>query len=289
MGIFDALLSRFSEITPRDILDIFILSLLFFCAYLFVRRRRAFAAVIGVAIFVGLRFAFKALGLTAVQQVFDFFYNVGAISIVLIFQADIRAMLERVGTFFARSHKIVKRLISPKAQSNEVEAIMKAVTRLSSNRTGALMVFERSIGVEEVARKGIILDSLISTELLCNIFFSPAPLHDGAIIIRGGRIYSAACMLPSYTDPMSADFGARHRAAIGMSRSSDAFVIVVSEQTGVISCAINGDLLTKFDYGALRELLNSYYGVKVRKTKEEKKAERMEKKKAKDSGEKNRK
>ncbi len=261
--IFNSIVSRFSGITPWDIFDIFVLSVLFYSVYRFTRRRRAFTALVGMAAFLGVGLAVKVSGLAASSEFFDFFYKVGAILPVVLFQADIRVFLEKIGGFFLSFKSNVIKLFRPKSRSDEAEAIIKAVTRMSSAHTGALIVLERNTGFDEISERGILIDSLVSSELICNIFYSPAPLHDGAVVIRGKRIHSAACMLPNYTDPsISPSFGSRHRAAIGMSRSSDAGVIVVSEEDGRISYASNGELHLGIDSAKLRRILESYYGVK---------------------------
>ncbi len=261
--VFNNIVSRFSSITPWGIFDIFVLSVLFYSVYRFTRRRRAFTALVGMAVFVGLGLAVKVSGLSASSDFFDFFYRVGAIVPVVLFQADIRVFLEKIGGFFLSFKSNVVKLFCPKSESAEAEAIIKAVTRMSSAHTGALIVLERNTGFDEISERGVLLDSLISTDLICNMFYSPAPLHDGAIVIRGKRIHSAACMLPNYTDPsISSSFGSRHRAAIGMSRSSDAGVIVVSEEDGRISYASDGELHLGIDSEKLRSVLEDYYGVK---------------------------
>ncbi len=261
------IVSRFSGITPWDILDIFVLSIFFYAVYNFTRRRRAFAALVGMAAFIAARIAVKASGLTASSEFFDFFYKVGPILPVILFQADIRVFLEKIGGFFLGFKSNMVKLFCPKSTSKEAEAIIKAVTRMSSAHTGALIVLERNNGFDETAEKGVLIDALISSELIYNIFFSPAPLHDGAIIVRGKRIHTAACMLPNYTAPsISPSFGSRHRAAIGMSRTSDAGVIVVSEEDGRISYASGGELYLGIDSEKLREVLEDYYGVRRSRT-----------------------
>ena len=141
--------------------------------------------------------------------------------------------------------------------------------RLSATKTGALIVLEMNTGIEDLGQDGVKLDAVISTELICNLFFAPAPLHDGAIIIRKKRISAAGCFLPNYSDPTrNSSFGSRHRAAIGMSRNSDAGVIVVSEEDGKISYAHGGELLRGIDEHTLVDILQRYYGVKRKKARE---------------------
>ncbi len=264
----DAIASRFGGMTPWDAVDILLLSLFFFAIYKFVKKRRAFPALIGVAVFIGMRYAVKALGFEASLKFFDFFYRAGAVLLVLIFYYDVRAFLEKIGGMFVGSGSGLKKLLAPAKESKDAENIFKAVTRLSSSRTGALIVLENHTNTDELCKDGTLLDAKISTELLCNIFFEDAPLHDGAVVIGGKRIHKAACILPSYTDPeLSASFGSRHRAAVGMSRACDAGVIVVSEEDGGVSYAIGGELDRAIELAELRKILEEYFGVKKKRIK----------------------
>ncbi len=257
--------TRFAGIGPRDFVDIFILSVLFFAIYRYIRKRRAFPVLLGLVAFIGVRAAVVAFKLDASSRFFDFFYKAGVLVPIIIFQADIRSLLEKVGGALINLKNKLIGIFRRKESSREAEALIKAVTRLSSSRTGALIVLEKNSGTEDVAESGVKLDAKITSELICNLFFAPAPLHDGAIVIRGKRIYSAACFLPNYTDPsLSPSFGSRHRAAIGMSRSSDADIIVVSEEDGRISYANSGELLRGIEFTKLREIVEKYYRVSVR-------------------------
>lgn len=268
-SFFELIRSRFVSIGISDVIDILLLSTLFFLIYRFIRKRRAFPVFIGVIALLLARSLFKFLGLSAIYRFINMFCLPGIIVVVVIFQEDIRAFLEKTGTGVIGFFRILAGKLHPVSGSKEADAVVKAVTRLSATRTGALIVLERSTGIDDVSQSGIKTDALISSELICNLFFAPAPLHDGAIIIRKKRIYAAGCFLPNYTDPtLSASFGSRHRAAIGMSRTSDAGVIVVSEEDGRISYAEGGELSRGIDENKLKSILDGYYGVTRRSGKD---------------------
>lgn len=273
MNIFsdflELLRSRLETFGISDVIDILLLSALFFFIYRFIRKRRAFPVFIGLVVFIAAHGLLGFFGLDAAYSFIDVFYIPGIIVSVVIFQDDIRAFLEKTGTGVLNFFRILGGRLRPAAGSRQADSIVKAVTRLSASRTGALIVLEKSTGIDDVSQSGIKIDALISSELICNLFFAPAPLHDGAIIIRRARIYAAGCFLPNYTDPsLSASFGSRHRAAIGMSRTSDAGVIVVSEEDGRISYAEGGELSRGIDENRLRKILDGYYGVSRRAVKE---------------------
>ena len=182
----------------------------------------------------------------------NFFLQWGLVAIVVVFQPEIRRLLEKVGTtakvripflaYFekADAQKVIER-------DTAITAISDACERLSRTKTGALIVIERQTKLQNIIEKSTIVDAKPSPELFCNLFFNKSPLHDGAIIIRNNRIYAAGCFLPlpeqqgrEYIDP---ELGSRHRAAIGMSENSDAVVIIVSEETGVVSVAKSGQII----------------------------------------------
>ncbi len=257
--------SRIENFGVSDAVDILLLSALFFFMYRFIRKRRAFPVFIGLVAFVACHALFKFFELEAAHKFIDLFYIPGILVVVIIFQEDIRAFLEKTGACLISFFRIITGRLRPASGSREADAVVKAVTRLSASRTGALIVLEKSTGIDDVSQSGIRIDAVISSELICNLFFAPAPLHDGAIIIRRKRIFAAGCFLPNYTDPsLSASFGSRHRAAIGMSRTSDAGVIVVSEEDGRISYAEGGELTRGIDENRLRSILNGYYGIPKR-------------------------
>lgn len=258
--------ARFSAITYTDIPDILILGLFFFLVYKFVRRRRALPILIGVAVYAAVMQISCLLGFSATYAALKWLSLPGVIAVFFIFQSDIRSALERIGVSVIGFGKLIRHKVIPRSGSREAVAIEKAVMRLSASKTGALIVLVRNGGIEDIGQDGVKIDACISTELICNLFFSPAPLHDGAITIRKKRIDMAGCFLPNYSDPMlNSSFGSRHRAAIGMSRNSDAIVLVVSEEDGRISYALNGELYRGIDEQTLRDLLEEYYGVSRKK------------------------
>ena len=165
----------------------------------------------------------------------------GVLALVILFQPEIRRILEEVGSrrfiaFFSRTE-------AGTAVEQAIDQTVLACTEMSQSRTGALIVFERENLLDDMVRSGTVLDAAVSSELLKNIFFVKAPMHDGAVIVRNGRVLGAGCMLPlSKNVNLSRDLGMRHRAGIGMSENADAVVVIVSEETGSISVAIGGML-----------------------------------------------
>lgn len=250
------------------IVDIILLSALFFFVYKFIRKRRAFSILIGVLSVVVIKELAFALKLSAIYTFLNAFFIPGMLMIAVIFQSDIRAVLEKIGVLIISFCKIVTGKLRLSSGSTEADAIIKAVMRLSATKTGALLVLENNTGIDDICQSGIKINAAVSHELICNLFFPLAPLHDGAVVISGKRINSAGCFLPNYSDPeVNSSFGSRHRAAIGMSRASDAGVIVVSEEDGRISYAFAGELSRGIDEQTLRGILEKYYGLSGKKGK----------------------
>ena len=239
----------FMKMGILDLLDIFLVTLLIYWAISFIKERRAGKLALGLAVILLVKVIASVLNLTTVNFILQNIFQVGIIAIVVIFQPEIRDVLEKMGG--------VKKLIAPRDDSqldSTVRNVCEAVIDMSSDRTGALIVFERSTGLEDIVVSGTVINADVSKSVIKNIFFNKAPLHDGAVIIKNNRVYSAGCKLPLAT-VNDKDFGTRHRAAIGMSEKSDAVVIVVSEETGTVSLAVNGQLKRNYDYARLyREL-----------------------------------
>lgn len=172
---------------------------------------------------------------------------------IVIFQPELRKTLEQIGS---KGIKDVFDIETPIDRVSCVDEVVKAVTRMSKEKIGALIVFERDMNLTEISYTGVQLESIVSNELLINIFVPDTPLHDGAVIIRNNKILSASCILP-ITDKEDLDrqYGTRHRAAIGMSEQSDAVVVVVSEETGTISLVINGKIIRDMKEDNLRKEL----------------------------------
>ena len=179
--------------------------------------------------------------------------ELGLIAVVILFQPELRRALERVGSSFSS-----KRSISTPILETAITQTVQACADMSDSRTGALIIFERSIDLSSIMHTGTLINADVTTELLKNLFYNKAPLHDGAVIIREARIACAGCVLPlTQSMNLSKDLGMRHRAGIGLSEQSDAVVIIVSEETGAISLAIDGMLKRHLNAAALTQLLHS--------------------------------
>ncbi len=245
-------------IRPVDIIDILLLSLLLFAALRFMRERRAGKLVIGILLFLGLLIVSSVFEMHAIRFIFQNFYQVGFLALFILFQPELRAGLEKMGT---TPFSGLKTLTSSDTKemaviAADVEAICEAACDMARAKTGALIVIERTTKLGEYIKSGVLINAQMSPFLLRNIFFNKAPLHDGAVIIRGHRIFAAGCFLPLSTrEDIVQSLGTRHRAAIGMSEASDAVVVVVSEETGMISLANDGSLKRSLNYNSLKQEL----------------------------------
>ena len=255
-NIFDVI----TTIQWKDILDILLLSVILYGIYCFVRDRRAFKLMLGMGCLLLLAVMGDFLNLKAVSFVFGDFRQLGLIAVLIIFQPELRSALEKVGgTPLSGLKNITTDSRSLANINSEIEAICSAVSDLARDKVGALIVIERSTKLGEYIKSGVCVDAAISPHLLKNIFFNKAPLHDGASIIRNGRVFAAGCFLPLSTkEDIDKDLGTRHRAAIGVTEISDAVVVIVSEETGVISLSVDGNLERNFNYTSLKQALNGY-------------------------------
>lgn len=210
----------------------------------------------GVIIFLFSLWLSHIFHLNGIYFILSHVVSLGVLALVVLFQPEIRRLLEQIGSSRLRS-------FNPFAKAQQVTAIESAIaqtvlacTEMSKSRTGVLIVFERDMLLDHIARTGTIVDAQVSSELLKNIFFVKAAMHDGAVIIREGRLLAGGCMLPlSKNVNLSRDLGMRHRAGIGMSENSDAVVVIVSEETGAISVAIGGLLKRHLMPETLEKLL----------------------------------
>ncbi len=241
-----------------DIIDIVIVAFLFYWVFKFVRDRRAGKLLVGVVFLAVLLLLSDLLEMRALNFILTNLFSVGLVAVVIVFQPELRTALEKVGVESLKNFK-------GRLDSDEVADIRLAIGEisvaaesLSQTKTGALIVFERTTKLGEYIRTGTTVDALVSSFLIGNIFFNKAPLHDGAAIIRKGRVHAAGCFLPlSSNSEIVKELGTRHRAAIGMSENSDAVVLVVSEETGVISIAVDGELKRGFTRKSLESYLVS--------------------------------
>lgn len=260
-SLFSQLQTFFWNIFNRpqlnDLLDILIVAVLIYQMIMLTRDTRASEVLKGFLLLVGASLLSSLLGLTALTWVLKQILSNGALVLVVLFQPEIRRVLEQLGRGAKMEH------FQSDGEENQriISEITQCLTSLSRRRVGALIVFERRTGLKDIMETGTRLDSTISAPLLENIFEPNTPLHDGAVIIRGTRIVSAACMLTtlSESNAITRDLGTRHRAAIGISETTDALVLIVSEETGVISMARDGKLTRHLDAKAIGEILSTMY------------------------------
>jgi diadenylate cyclase len=233
----------------RNVIDILLVAVLIYFAIQLLRRSNAFSVLKGVFVFVLVLFLSQIFQLYTLYFLLMSTLQVGLIALIVLFQPEIRKMLGQVG---AANLPIGRADTSEKSINETADACVG----LSKARQGALIVFERKVVLSDFSETGTQLDASVTSSLLKNIFYPKAPLHDGAVIIRHGRITGAGCMLPLTNNQIiSRDLGMRHRAGIGMSENSDAVVVVVSEETGSISAAIGGMLKRHLSPETLEKLL----------------------------------
>lgn len=237
---------------PWAILDILLVTLLFYWAYLLLRETRAMRILYGIAILSLVMLAGRILQLSTLNFILGYVLTALVVAIPVVFQPELRSALERLG----RSRFVGDLLRLKKIQLQEiVEQVISAADFLAKNKTGAIIVLARKTGLRDIIQKGVPISSPVSRELLINIFAPKTPLHDGAVIIDGNKILAANCWLPLGEVEMAQDFGSRHRAALALSTETDAIVLVVSEEKGVISLAVNGVLTTNLTTRQLKEFL----------------------------------
>lgn len=246
----------FNRPTIADILDILIVAFLLYELLMLTRETRASAVLKGLVMLVLASWFSDLLGLTALNWVLLNVVNNGAVVLVILFQPELRKALEQIGS--GAIHKSSHR--SEQDSQNVVDELIACLLKLSRRRVGALIVLEQRIGLKDIIETGTALNSDISAALLENIFEPNTPLHDGAVVIRGSHIMAAACILSlSEGKGISRELGTRHRAALGITETTDAISLIVSEETGIISMARGGRLTRHLDRAALEEILGSLY------------------------------
>lgn len=256
---FQSILSSFDylkTISPFDIIDIFIVAYVIFRAIKLLKDTSAARLAKGVIVLVFVLLLSTALQFTTISYILRQSLSIGVFALIVIFQPELRRLLEQLGkgslSRFFLSNDI------PGETEAAIKATVAACTDMSKTKTGVLMVFERHDRLGEIVSTGTLVDAVPSPELLKNIFFKNSPLHDGALIIREGRICAAGCVLPlSGNQNLSRDLGTRHRAAVGMSELADSVLVVVSEETGSISVAIGGMLKRHLSPDVLKKVLES--------------------------------
>ena len=241
----------------KDAIEIIILAGIIFLAFQLLKGRKAGALLTGLVVIAGLSLVSNLLGFTVLYKLFSTILGSGLLVVIIIFQPEIRDALEKIGNGSLKGIMSFSDRKKKKAQYlNSIDKICSAVNELSATSTGALIVIERSIRLSDVTRTGVIIDANVNDLLIRNLFYDKAPLHDGAVIISGDRILAAGCFLPlTQRVDLDSNLGTRHRAAMGMAERSDAVVIVVSEETGVISIAYDFSLERNIKPGELRKFL----------------------------------
>ncbi len=230
-------------------LDIIVITFVFYIFYQILAQTKAVQVIRGLFIFVFFYLLSRLLSLTTFSWFLDKIAEVVVIAIIILFQPELRRVLIKLGQSSWMSSFIRK---DPKV----ITSIINAVQNFQILHTGSLIVFERNVGLRNIAESGTLLNATVSTSLLLTIFSNKTPLHDGAIIIKNDTIIAAGCFLPlSDSDQIKKDYGTRHRAALGISEESDAVIIVVSEETGKISLAYDGKLFTNYDIDLLKKEL----------------------------------
>lgn len=235
--------SNLTLIGISDILDIAIMAFIIYYLFMLIRRTSSGQVIKGILLILVAFGVATAFRLTVFSYLLGKALEGGILALVILFQPEIRRFLEQVSSSKLGLNNVFTRPATPTEMENAITQTVDAYASLSKSKTGALMVFERQNRLDDQLKTGTTLDAAVNSELLKNIFWNKAPLHDGAVIIRNGRLAGAGCMLPlSGNVNLSKELGMRHRAGIGMSENSDAVVVIVSEETGSISVAIGGML-----------------------------------------------
>ena len=255
-NFFQNLLYQIPKIGISDIIDILVVSFLISTVLRLVRSSSAARVAWTVLVLLIATWLTSVFDLYACNWILNKILELGFISLVVIFQPEIRRAMERFGGKFFLN--LVDPASKKSVEESAIEATVSACEIMSKERVGVLLIFERSVSLEEYFKTGTLIDAKVTEQLLRNLFFPKASLHDGAVIVRGGRIAAAGCVMPlSENTHLSSDLGTRHRAGIGTSEVSDAVVVIVSEETGTISVAIGGMLKRHLAPQTLEKLLSN--------------------------------
>ena len=253
MEMIDTMINSIKNMNLSSILDILAVSYIFYKGYMLIKETRAEQLLKGIIFLIILIPISKLLNLEVLSWILSNTITIGVLSFIIIFQPEIRRALEHIGRSAFNERHLTE---DEHTMEKIINEIITAVDNLSKTKTGALIVIERATRLGETISTGVKIDAIVSSQVLENIFVVNTPLHDGATIIRSDRIISAGCFLPLTTNKnVDKCLGTRHRSAIGISENSDAIVVVVSEETGTISLAVNGSLTRNYDKDKLRDIL----------------------------------
>ncbi len=257
------------SITVSDMIDIAVVSFLIYQVVKLVRETSSARIIRGVIVLIVAMWISNILQLTMVNYLFQTVLTWGILVVAIVFQPELRRVLERVGK--SKLSLLMLRNDTIPVEEKAILEIVHACSEMSWSRTGALIIFERKESLEDIIRTGTIVNADVKDELVRNIFYEGAPLHDGAMIIRGGRVHAAGCVLPLSPNPnLAKELGTRHRAAVGMSENADSISLVVSEETGSISIAIDGKLQRHLVPEQLDEILRTELLIKEEQEEEQK-------------------
>lgn len=254
ISFFRDVLAMLPTIKFMDIIDILLVTFVLYTLIMMIQTTGAARIAKSIVLLLVLAVVTKLLNMYLMSFLLDRVLEIGLIALVIMFQPELRRMLEKIGS------KSFRELLSTKQEQREIDRVIgetvNACEIMSRERTGVLIVFERETSLIDYQKTGTVIDARVSSELLRNLFFTKASLHDGAVIIRNERVAAAGCVLPlTQSRNISSDLGTRHRAGIGMSEVSDAVVVIVSEETGTISVAVNGMLKRHLAPQTLERLL----------------------------------
>lgn len=250
---FSRALNYLMTIGVSDVIDILIVAYLIYKAIWFVRRTNSYNLAKGLILILVVLGVSGLLRLTMINFLLQKTVELGLIALLILFQPELRRVLERMGSSFSSTRKADSPIIE-----TAIAQTVLACTDMSASKTGALLIFERNIKLNGIMGTGTIINADVTAELIKNLFFNKAPLHDGAVIIRNARVAAAGCVLPlTQSKNLSKDLGMRHRAGIGLSEQSDAVVVIVSEETGAISVAMDGMLKRHLTAATLDKLLHN--------------------------------
>ena len=265
-GVWTQVASLFSNLFDhpdwRNVLDILLVSVVIYQVLKLFLHTRANSVVKGVAIVLVFTWLTDVLQLNTIHFLFQQVLNTGVILLIVLFQPELRRGLEQIGRTSYWGRLTATGTKQQLASEHVIDELVSAIADLSRKRIGALLVVERRTGLRDIIESGTYLDAEISAELVENIFEPNTPLHDGAVVIKDGRIVAAACILQLTQDTtLSRELGTRHRAAIGISETTDAVALIVSEETGIVSTARDGKLSRHLDKKALKVLLTELFEV----------------------------
>lgn len=253
MDVMKIILTILVNISVWDVIDILVVSYIFYKIYNLINQTRAQQLLKGILLIVILIPISSFFNLTVLNWILNETITIGVLSIVIIFQPEIRRALEHIGRSAFYDRHILE---NDEKVEKVINEIANAVENMSKTKTGALIIIEQTTGLEDIILTGTKMDAIVTASLIENIFFENTPLHDGATIIRNDRISAAGCFLPLSTNStINKKLGTRHRAGIGISENSDALTIIVSEETGVISLAVNGKLTRNYTKEKLKDIL----------------------------------